>query len=133
MKGDEAVKDLEHRSYGQQLREQGFFSLKKRRLRRDLTAFYDSLKEGCSEVGIGLFSQISSARTRGNGLRLHQGRFRLDVKKNFFSERVVRYWNRLPSKVADSPSLEMFKERLDVTLKEKGQWAWWQGFDDWTG
>lgn len=55
------------------------------------------------------------------------------VKKNLFSERVVRYWNRLPRKVADSPSLEMFKERLDVTLKEKGQWAWWQGFDDWTG
>ncbi|KAK4812018.1 hypothetical protein QYF61_024262 [Mycteria americana] len=91
----ELGKGLEHKADEERLRDLGLFSLERRRLRGDLITLYNGLKGGGRE-----------------------GRFRLDMRKFYFTERVVKHWTRLPREVVESPSLEVFKGRLDEVLRD---------------
>ncbi|KGL81606.1 hypothetical protein N309_10319, partial [Tinamus guttatus] len=51
-----------------------------------------------------------------NDLKLHQGKFRLDIRKNFYTKKVVEHWNRLPREVVESPSLAVFENHVDEAL-----------------
>jgi len=58
----------------------------------------------------------NSDRTRGSGFKLKEGRLQLDVRKKFFTERMVRHWNRFPREAVGVPSLEALKARLNGAL-----------------
>ncbi|KAK4829180.1 hypothetical protein QYF61_002445 [Mycteria americana] len=110
--GTETIRGLEHLCCGERLRELGVFSLEKRRLRGDLIVAFQYLKGAYRKDGDRLFSRAGCDRTRGDGFKPKEGRFRLDLRKKCFTMRVVRPWPRLPREVGDAPSLEVFKMRL---------------------
>ncbi|KAJ7407471.1 hypothetical protein WISP_126213 [Willisornis vidua] len=118
------VKGLERKLCEEQLRALGPFNLEKRRLRGNLTAAYSFLVRGRGGAGTDLFTVVTSNRTRGNGLKLHQQRFRLDIRKRFFTQRVFGQWNRLLMELVTAPSLTGFKKYVDSSL---GTWL-----DSWT-
>jgi len=110
------MKGLEHLPCEDWLREFGLFSLEKRRLRSGLTAAFQYLKGAYKQKESQLFERVDDSRTRGNGLKINGGRFRVDIRGKFFTKREVRCWNRLPREVVDALSLEVLKARLDGAL-----------------
>jgi len=82
----------------------------------DLRNAYRYLKGGCQEDRARLFSLVPRDRTRVNGHKLKLRKFRLNMRKSFFTLRVMEPWNRLPREVVESPSLKIFKIRLDKLL-----------------
>lgn len=119
------LKCLKSKSFEEQQREMRVFGLLKRCL-------YYCLKGGCSKVGGSLFSYTISERTiRENGLKLHQARFRLDIKRICFIERIVEHCNRMPREVLKSPSLKVFMKWLDVALSSTVWLKRWRSVRGW--
>ena len=83
---------------------------------------FQYLKGAHKQEGEWLFRRVDSNSTRGDGLKLRKGKFRLDTRRKFFTQRVVTHWNRLPKEVVGAPSLKAFKTRLDVAM---GSLVWW--------
>ena len=84
------MRGLQHLPYEDRLRELGLFSLEKRRLWGDLIAAFQDLKGAYKQEGSRLFERGDNSRTGGNGFKLKEGRFRLDIGGKFFTKRVVR-------------------------------------------
>jgi len=92
------------------------FSLEKSRLQGDHTVAFQYFKGAYKQVGNHLFTWVGSDRTKGDGFKLKERRFRLDIRRKFFTESVMRSWNRLSREAVDAPSLEAFKIRLNGAL-----------------
>ena len=82
----------------------------------DLIAAFQYLTGDFGKAGEGLFIRAGSDR-RGNGFKLEEGKFRLDISKIFFIVSMVRHWNRLPREVVDTLSLEALRARLDGAVR----------------
>ena len=63
-----------------------------------------------------LYLKVQLREIKEGRFKLEEGRFRLDIREKSLTVKVLRHWNRLPSAVIDSPSLETFKVRLDKAL-----------------
>ena len=85
------IREMEHLSCEERLRQLGLFSLEKRKLRGYLIVAFQYLKWDDKRAGEGHFTRACSDRTRGNGFKLRDGRFRFDRRKKFFTVRMVRH------------------------------------------
>ena len=85
---------------------------------------YSSLPvlEAYKQAGEGFLTRACRDGTRGNGFKLKKSGFRLEIRKKFFTMTVVRHWHRLFRKAVASPSLAVFKARLDGALSNL---VWW--------
>ena len=107
------ISELRHLSYDQRLHKLGLISLEKRRIRGDLIQAFKIIK-GFDKINMSKFFTLSvGSRTRGHSFKLSKNRARLELRRNFFSQRVVNAWNKLPDEVIDVKTVNAFKQALD--------------------
>ena len=114
------VGELKGLSYEDRLKECNLFSLSRRRLRGDMIQVFKILK-GIDKVEIKeLGWEVNERETRGHSLKLVKHYSRLDLRKNYFTQRVVDYWNKLPSDVVSVSTVESFKVKIDKFMNKDG-------------
>ena len=97
----------------------GLSTLEDRRTRGDMIEVFKMIK-GIDKINFkNFFSPAANNRTRGHKYKLAKSRCRLDIRKNFFSQRVVSGWNELPASVIEADSVNSFKNRYDRFIKNK--------------
>ncbi|XP_062894859.1 uncharacterized protein LOC134341044 [Mobula hypostoma] len=107
-------------SYDERLDRLVLYSLEFRRSRGDLIETY-KIPKGLDRLDAGrLFPMLGKSRTRGHSLRIEGKPFRAEIRKNFFTQRVVNLWNSLPQETVEVSSLAIFKRELDMALVAKG-------------
>ncbi|KAK4829710.1 hypothetical protein QYF61_006085 [Mycteria americana] len=111
----EMIRGVERLSYEERLRELGLFSLEKRRLWGDFIAAFQYLKETYKKDEDRHFGRAWCGKTMGNGFKIKEGRFRLDIRKKFFTMTVVKHWNRLPrgSRCPISGDIQELREEVE--------------------
>jgi len=123
------VRGLVHLSYGERLREIWLFSLDKRRLWGDLIMAFQYIK-GFYKKDRETFYQVFSDRIRGNSFKLKGGRFRLVIRRTFFTMKVARHWCKLPRVVVDAPQWKFSRsgwKGLSVPCSSERCPCSWQG------
>jgi ribonuclease P/MRP protein subunit RPP40 len=110
-------KHLKGRSYKDRLKALGLFSLQRRRLRGDLIEVF-KLLNGLSNPGSQLLELSDSTQLRGNIMKLTKKRVRSRQRAQFFTERVVNHWNKLPNEVVQATSVPEFKSKLDAVWEQ---------------
>ena len=114
------IPSLKHLEYEDRLRVLNMFSFERRCVRGDMIELF-KIFSGMDKLDFSkLFELEGSNRTRGHHLKIKKQRCRLDVRKYFFTNRVVDYWNSLPPETVDSPNLNVFKRRLDDYMGMEG-------------
>ena len=111
------IVELQNLDYIDKLKKIDLFSLEKRRVRGDLIETYKILN-GLDKIGSEIFFTKSSNNTRGHSLKLFKNSVNCDIRKYFYSQRVVDGWNGLPAEVAEAKSLSVFKTKLDDYFKD---------------
>ena len=107
-------------AYEERLSRLGLYSLEFRRMKGDLIETY-KIMMGIDKIEAGkLFPQADETRTRGHGLKVRGSRFRTELRRNFFTQRIVNLWNSLPSEAVEATSLNAFKAKIDKFLNSKG-------------
>ena len=110
------IKDIKHLSYEERLSVLGLTTLRTRRLRGDLILMYKVVK-GLVNVDVSKFFKFDTNHLRGHQFKVYKNRFRTNIGKNLFKNRIINEWNSLSKYVVDADSLNEFKSRLDHHLK----------------
>eukprot|EP00061_Rhincodon_typus_P003391 g19968.t1 len=89
-------------------------------MRGDLIETYEVLME-LDRLDVGrLFLMLEKSRTWDHSLRIRGKPFKAEMRKNFFSQRVVKLWNSFPQEAVVASSLDIYKKELDVVHAAKG-------------